>query len=103
MSSSINRRQLLVGATSVAAAAATVAGDVLGAGPAQAAPSTYTPDRGSVDQQWRITHRGDDRHSITDRSTGMVLHGAGDVAPGSVAEQWAYNSSTNLLWTFTAP
>jgi alpha-L-fucosidase len=32
----------------------------------------------------------------------MVLDGAGDVASGSVAKQWAYNSGTNLLWTFTA-
>ncbi|MEU2281056.1 alpha-L-fucosidase [Streptomyces sp. NPDC013178] len=48
MSSSINRRQFLAGATFVAAAA--VAGGVLGAAVAQAAPSTYTPDWNSVDQ-----------------------------------------------------
>ncbi|SPF06439.1 alpha-L-fucosidase [Streptomyces sp. MA5143a] len=48
MSSSISRRRLLAGATWVAAAA--VAGNVLGAGVAQAAPSTYTPDWDSVDQ-----------------------------------------------------
>ncbi|MFM9588257.1 alpha-L-fucosidase [Streptomyces scabiei] len=48
MSSSINRRQLLAGATCVAVAA--VAGGVLGAGTAQAAPGTYTPDWNSVDQ-----------------------------------------------------
>ncbi|BBC31891.1 putative alpha-L-fucosidase [Streptomyces graminofaciens] len=48
MSSSINRRQLLAGATFVAAT--TVAGGMFGAGHAQAAPSTYTPDWNSVDQ-----------------------------------------------------
>nr|WSZ12571.1 alpha-L-fucosidase [Streptomyces canus] len=48
MSSSINRRQLLASATCVATAA--VAGDAFGAGVAQAAPSTYTPDWNSVDQ-----------------------------------------------------
>ncbi|MFJ3779995.1 alpha-L-fucosidase [Streptomyces sp. NPDC090075] len=48
MSSSINRRQFLAGATCVAAAA--VAGGVLGSGVAHAAPSTYTPDWNSVDQ-----------------------------------------------------
>ncbi|WP_329343410.1 alpha-L-fucosidase [Streptomyces sp. NBC_00663] len=48
MSSSINRRQFLAGATCVAAAA--VAGGGFGAGLAQAAPSTYTPDWNSVDQ-----------------------------------------------------
>ncbi|MDX3452006.1 alpha-L-fucosidase [Streptomyces sp. ME02-8801-2C] len=48
MSSSINRRQLLASATFVAAA--TVAGGLFGAGGAQAAPSTYTPDWNSVDQ-----------------------------------------------------
>ncbi|MEU1181506.1 alpha-L-fucosidase [Streptomyces sp. NPDC005820] len=48
MSSSINRRQLLAGATCVAAVA--VAGGVFGAGGAQAAPSTYTPDWNSVDR-----------------------------------------------------
>ncbi|MFJ8113970.1 alpha-L-fucosidase [Streptomyces sp. NPDC096132] len=48
MPSSINRRQFLAGATCVAAAA--VAGGVFGAGSAQAAPSTYTPDWNSVDQ-----------------------------------------------------
>ncbi|MET9911941.1 alpha-L-fucosidase [Streptomyces sp. NPDC006476] len=48
MSSSINRRQFLAGATFVAAAA--VAGGVFGAGTAQAAPSTYTPSWGSVNQ-----------------------------------------------------
>ncbi|MEU0071017.1 alpha-L-fucosidase [Streptomyces sp. NPDC006332] len=48
MSSSVNRRQFLAGATCVAAA--TVAGGVFGAGPAQAAPGTYTPDWNSVDQ-----------------------------------------------------
>ncbi|MFF4018659.1 alpha-L-fucosidase [Streptomyces sp. NPDC001843] len=47
-SSPINRRQFLAGATSVAAVA--VAGGVFGAGVAQAAPSTYTPDWHSVDQ-----------------------------------------------------
>lgn len=47
-SSPINRRHFLAGATSVAAAA--VAGGVFGAGVAQAAPSTYTPDWNSVDQ-----------------------------------------------------
>ncbi|GAQ59736.1 hypothetical protein SsS58_00074 [Streptomyces scabiei] len=57
---------------------------------------------GSADQQWRITHRGDGRHSIANRGTGMVLDGAGTVASGSVAKQWAYDGSTNLLWTFTA-
>jgi alpha-L-fucosidase len=48
MPSSINRRQFLAGATCVAAAA--VAGGVFGAGTAQAAPSTYTPSWGSVNQ-----------------------------------------------------
>lgn len=48
MSSSINRRHFLAGATCVAAAA--VAGGVSSAGAAQAAPSTYTPDWNSVDQ-----------------------------------------------------
>ncbi|MEU1514874.1 alpha-L-fucosidase [Streptomyces sp. NPDC005811] len=48
MSSSINRRHFLAGATFVAAAA--VAGGLFGAGGAQAAPSTYTPDWNSVDQ-----------------------------------------------------
>ncbi|MGY4980662.1 alpha-L-fucosidase [Streptomyces sp. 900105755] len=48
MPSSINRRQFLAGATCVAAAA--VAGGVFGAGSAQAAPSTYTPSWGSVNQ-----------------------------------------------------
>ncbi|MEU6510701.1 alpha-L-fucosidase [Streptomyces sp. NPDC046942] len=48
MSSSFNRRQLLAAATGVAAAA--VAGGGLGAGVAQAAPSTYTPAWPSVDQ-----------------------------------------------------
>ncbi|GHE08960.1 alpha-L-fucosidase [Streptomyces alanosinicus] len=48
MSSSINRRHFLAGATCVAAAA--VAGGVFGADVAQAAPSTYTPDWNSVDQ-----------------------------------------------------
>ncbi|MFF4209131.1 alpha-L-fucosidase [Streptomyces sp. NPDC001796] len=48
MSSSFNRRQFLAGATCVAAAA--VAGGGLGAGVAQAAPSTYTPAWTSVDQ-----------------------------------------------------
>lgn len=48
MSSSIRRRGFLAGATGVAAAA--VAGSVLSAGVAQAAPSTYTPDWNSVDQ-----------------------------------------------------
>ncbi|MGW1674985.1 RICIN domain-containing protein [Streptomyces sp. NPDC002324] len=57
---------------------------------------------GSANQQWKITHRGDGRHSITDRGTGMALDGAGNAASGSVAEQWAYNGSTNLRWTFTA-
>ncbi|MFJ9097220.1 alpha-L-fucosidase [Streptomyces sp. NPDC102405] len=47
MSSSISRRNLLAGATCVAAA---VAGGTFGAGVAQAAPSTYTPDWNSVDQ-----------------------------------------------------
>ncbi|WP_406442761.1 alpha-L-fucosidase [Streptomyces sp. NBC_00631] len=48
MPSSINRRQFLAGATCVAAAAVT--GGVLGAGTAQAAPSTYTPTWASVNQ-----------------------------------------------------
>ncbi|WP_109003950.1 alpha-L-fucosidase [Streptomyces rishiriensis] len=48
MSSSINRRHFLAGATCVAAAA--VAGGLFGAGSAQAAPGTYTPDWNSVDQ-----------------------------------------------------
>ncbi|MFI7400540.1 alpha-L-fucosidase [Streptomyces sp. NPDC049541] len=48
MSSSLSRRHFLAGATCVAAAA--VAGGVFGAGTAQAAPSTYTPDWNSVDQ-----------------------------------------------------
>ncbi|MGQ4403519.1 alpha-L-fucosidase [Streptomyces hayashii] len=48
MSSSINRRHFLAGATCVAAAA--VAGGLFGAGSAQAAPGTYTPDWISVDQ-----------------------------------------------------
>ncbi|MFI7296362.1 alpha-L-fucosidase [Streptomyces sp. NPDC050121] len=48
MSSSLNRRQFLAGATFVAAAA--VAGGVFAAGGAQAAPATYTPDWSSVDQ-----------------------------------------------------
>ncbi|WP_333739041.1 alpha-L-fucosidase [Streptomyces sp. IBSBF 2806] len=48
MSSSINRRHFLAGATCVAAAA--VAGGLFDAGSAQAAPSTYTPDWNSVDQ-----------------------------------------------------
>ncbi|MGW5665036.1 alpha-L-fucosidase [Streptomyces sp. NPDC003758] len=48
MSSSFNRRQFLAAATCVAAAA--VAGGGLGAGVAQAAPSTYTPSWSSVDQ-----------------------------------------------------
>jgi alpha-L-fucosidase len=47
-SSSISRRQLLAGASCVAAAA--VAGGVFGAGGAQAAPRRYTPDWDSVDQ-----------------------------------------------------
>ncbi|MGW1164643.1 alpha-L-fucosidase [Streptomyces sp. NPDC002550] len=48
MSSSFNRRRFLAGATGVAAAA--VGGGALGAGVAQAAPSTYTPAWPSVDQ-----------------------------------------------------
>ncbi|MFF7446006.1 MULTISPECIES: alpha-L-fucosidase [unclassified Streptomyces] len=48
MSRSLNRRQFLSAATCVAAAA--IAGGGLGAGVAQAAPSTYTPDWNSVDQ-----------------------------------------------------
>lgn len=48
MSSSFNRRQFLSAATCVAAAA--IGGGGLGAGVAQAAPSTYTPDWNSVDQ-----------------------------------------------------
>ncbi|MFD9408627.1 alpha-L-fucosidase [Streptomyces sp. NPDC059989] len=48
MSSSFNRRQFLASATCVATAA--VAGDVLSAGVAGAAPSSYTPDWNSVDQ-----------------------------------------------------
>ncbi|KUN84286.1 alpha-L-fucosidase [Streptomyces griseoruber] len=48
MSSSINRRHFLASATCLATAA--VAGGVLGADIAQAAPSTYTPDWNSVDQ-----------------------------------------------------
>ncbi|MER6014714.1 alpha-L-fucosidase [Streptomyces bluensis] len=48
MPSSLNRRQFLSAATCVAAAA--VAGGGLGAGVAQAAPSTYTPDWNSLDQ-----------------------------------------------------
>ncbi|MCK8436575.1 alpha-L-fucosidase [Streptomyces sp. D2-8] len=47
-SSSISRRQLLAGASCVAAAA--VAGGVFGAGGAHAAPRRYTPDWDSVDQ-----------------------------------------------------
>ncbi|GGN20128.1 alpha-L-fucosidase [Streptomyces fuscichromogenes] len=48
MPNSINRRQFLASATFVAATA--VAGGLFGAGAAQAAPSTYTPDWTSVDQ-----------------------------------------------------
>ncbi|MER6286082.1 alpha-L-fucosidase [Streptomyces sviceus] len=48
MSRSLNRRHFLSAATCVAAAA--IAGGGLGAGVAQAAPSTYTPDWNSVDQ-----------------------------------------------------
>jgi alpha-L-fucosidase len=48
MSSSFNRRHFLAAATSVAAAA--VAGGGFGAGIAQAAPSSYTPDWNSLDQ-----------------------------------------------------
>ncbi|MFD9126242.1 alpha-L-fucosidase [Kitasatospora sp. NPDC059571] len=48
MASSLNRRQFLSAAAGVAAAA--IAGGGLGAGVAQAAPSTYTPDWTSVDQ-----------------------------------------------------
>ncbi|MEV8558413.1 alpha-L-fucosidase [Streptomyces sp. NPDC051917] len=48
MPSSLNRRQFLSAATCVAAAA--IAGGGLGAGVAQAAPSTYTPAWTSVDQ-----------------------------------------------------
>jgi len=48
MPSSINRRQFLAGATAVAATA--VAGGLLGAGNAQAAPSSYTPTWASVNQ-----------------------------------------------------
>ncbi|MFF4685555.1 alpha-L-fucosidase [Streptomyces sp. NPDC001307] len=48
MPSSLNRRQFLSAATCVAAAA--ISGGGLGAGVAQAAPSTYTPDWTSVDQ-----------------------------------------------------
>ncbi|MFF7163775.1 alpha-L-fucosidase [Streptomyces sp. NPDC008086] len=48
MPSSFNRRHFLASATCVAAAA--VAGGGFGAGIAQAAPSTYTPDWNSVDQ-----------------------------------------------------
>ncbi|MEU9227829.1 alpha-L-fucosidase [Streptomyces massasporeus] len=48
MSSSINRRHFLAGANGLAAAA--VAGGVLGTGPAEAAPSGYTPDWDSVDR-----------------------------------------------------
>ncbi|MDQ0964195.1 hypothetical protein QFZ66_008073 [Streptomyces sp. B4I13] len=48
MSSSINRRRFSAGATFVAAA--TAAGGMFGAGGAQAAPGTYTPDWNSVDQ-----------------------------------------------------
>ncbi|MEU9671611.1 alpha-L-fucosidase [Streptomyces bobili] len=48
MSSSMNRRQFLTAATSVAAVA--VAGNALGIPPAYAAPGAYTPSWGSVDQ-----------------------------------------------------
>ncbi|MFI1726680.1 alpha-L-fucosidase [Streptomyces sp. NPDC020489] len=48
MSRSLNRRQFLSAATGVAAAA--ISGGGLGAGVAQAAPNTYTPDWNSVDQ-----------------------------------------------------
>ncbi|WP_405799530.1 alpha-L-fucosidase [Streptomyces sp. NBC_01506] len=48
MSSSMNRRQFLTAATSVAAVA--VAGGVFGASGAYAAPGEYTPTWGSVDQ-----------------------------------------------------
>ncbi|MFD9983288.1 alpha-L-fucosidase [Streptomyces massasporeus] len=48
MSSSINRRHFLAGATGVTTAA--VAGGVFGPGVAHAAPGTYTPDWNSVDQ-----------------------------------------------------
>lgn len=48
MSNSINRRQLPASATCGATAA--VAGGVLSADVARAAPSTYTPDWNSVDQ-----------------------------------------------------
>lgn len=48
MSRAINRRQFLAGTTAVAAAAVT--GGLFGAGPALAAPSTYTPTWDSVNQ-----------------------------------------------------
>jgi alpha-L-fucosidase len=48
MSRAINRRQFLAGTTAVAAAV--VAGGLFGAGPAVAAPSTYTPTWDSVNQ-----------------------------------------------------
>jgi alpha-L-fucosidase len=52
--------------------------------------------------QWTITHRGDGRYSIANRTTGLVLDGGGNVASGSVTKQWTYGSSTKLPWTFTA-
>jgi len=57
---------------------------------------------GGNNQQWTITHRGGDRYSIANRTTGLVLDGGGNVATGSVTKQWTYGSSSNLLWTFTA-
>jgi alpha-L-fucosidase len=54
-----------------------------------------------TDQQWLITHRGDGRYSLANRTTGLVLDGGGDVASGSVAGQRTWGNSTNLLWTFT--
>ncbi len=65
-------------------------------------PVRQAPWNGGTNQQWTITHRGDGRHTIANRTTGLVLDGGGNVASGSVTKQWTYGSSTNLLWTFTA-
>lgn len=60
------------------------------------------PWNGVTNQQRTITPRGNYRYSITNRTTGLALDGGGSVPSGSVAKQWTYGTSTNLLWTFTA-